>query len=394
MIKSTTYSVCYWGGNGLNNPIGRFLIYLLPLILNLGINFYISNWNASNNIIAQFLSIKLFEVNIILLCIILWVIYSLARDLYNWIQSENNKKTQLLLEPLNRDIERLNEDIREKNRQLSDKVGSLIEKYSDLQLYRDSEALQFHLKKFTINNAIVHSSQLYRYTRKNYTDKTTVKVDYVAGFAAEAVDINALIQIYYEIPNDVYNEISHILELQRQIDEIAEEKSNFETLRTKHDLEQQLFGQLQTKCLEFLLKQKQIIDKKEVDELKEEDSFRLAFCEICVSIALNGTDFEAWEYSAFTQEKVTTLRRLKRTGILSGICRINEYVFKNKGMSSKKGRIYVTRCFELNGENYILMLSILSTVTDLPDWENLVTGLATEFVGNLQSELSIVYNDK
>lgn len=100
-----------------------------------------------------------------------------------------------------------------------------------------------------------------------------------------------------------------------------------------------------------------------------------------------------WELEIFDTPITEFLKELKRTGILIGILKINEFIFRNEGRSNKKGRIYVTRCFEINNQRFIILLSLLPTVVTYPRWQTRIMGLTAELIDNLQEDTGILYNN-
>ncbi len=366
------------------NPYFRLiLLYLLPPMVLLLINLYISN-SQSEWLIIKALKYHLFETNVIVVLTIVWLVFVCFQDFTKYLQNEAEKKQQ-----------ELKEIIKEKNVLLASKAGALIEKYSDLYQYQAKEAIGQVLKKFTLNNEIIHSAQLYKYSKKLFDDYAVVKVDYVNGYVSEDVDINAMIQSYYKLPTEVYKEVNEILEIKKKLDTLLlGNAKSVDGLMTEALIEAQIQQELQNKTLAFIRKYKSSIDNKSLDGLTELDAIMLSLFELVSEILLINPQqsVDMWELEIFDHSRTEVLRGFKRVGILAGILKINEYIFRNEGKSNKRGRIYITRCFEINNQKYIVLLSILPTVVTYPKWQAHITGLTGELISSLLDDSNIVYN--
>jgi len=378
------------------NLITRLLLYSILPLIGLVINYYISNHSLTDNLLIYALKFNIINITGVGALIILLVLVLAVSDTSKWIKKYYSEKQNLTVTPLNEKINELKENIKHKEDLLLAKAGSLMDKYNDLQQYQEKETLLKHLKRFTLNKPVIHSAQLYRYSKKIFNDETLVKVNYINGYAIEGIDINALIQTYYHIPKGIYFDMNNILELKRKLDILTESEKDFESIQVSNEIEHQVQEDILNTIEEFIKTYRPLIESKEPSSLTESDSYIIALYELCVEIYLSLTDdsdYDTWELNFFTPEIDHQLKNMKRTGILSGILKINEYIFRNEGLSSKKGRIYITRCFQLNNQNYIILLSILPNIIDFPNWRKLLSTQTKELIQGLQDDLSLIYNE-
>ena len=163
--------------------------------------------------------------------------------------------------------------------------------------------------------------------------------------------------------------------------------------------EERLKEKIESDIVDFLNKSIPKLQSKESNEITSDDTVMFSLIELCYDInktirynenSLN----ELYSLELFDDEyKNYILRRNERTGLLTGILKVNTHVFQHKGISNKKGRIYVTRCFELNGKEYVLNLSLDSTVVEFKNWQVLINNTIYEFIDNLKNDTEIVYNN-
>lgn len=356
----------------------KIISYLVFNILSIIVALYISNMNNSKVFLISELNYKLFNFKVITLIYILVVVIPLMFEFVKTIKK-----------PLTAKINELKEEINKKDYLLSEKAGSLLDKYLNLHRYREKEILLNNLETFTKNNQILHSTQIYRFNKKTYSDNTIIKIEYVNGYASEGIDINAMIQTYYNISNNIYYELMDILETSKKLD-IFDKSTDINTLKSNLEMEEKIKTELENKIVQFV--SKNIKDLKIKSDFNEFDSILLSLIELSIEILLGQEDDGNWLLNLLGSPKNKDLKKLKRTGILNGILKVEEHIFKNEGNNSKKGRIYITRAFKINNQEYIMILSVLPNIIDIPNWENVVKGLCTELLTNLQKDFEICYN--
>jgi len=364
--------------------IGQIVFFLVILFASFATQYHISNHTSDGDALTKFFSTTL-SLTIIQIIFSIFILGSTLVEAH-----------RLITTPYKSRIDGYKEEIAKKDNLLLAKAGSLMDKYNDLQQYQERETLLNYMRTFTLNNPIIHSSQLYSYFTKVYNDKTNIKVNYISGYASEEIDINAIIQSYYTLPNGIFLDINNILEEMKKLD-LIETQNRFSTLQVDFQLEQSIKNDIERKIDNFNNKYGHLVKDKTIEQLAEVDSCLLALFELCFEINYkivtgNDCEDEIWSLSVFDDETDNILRNMKRTGILTGILKVNEHIFRNEGNSSKKGRIYVTRCFELNNQNYIIILSLLPTIVDFPNWRILVKNIGDEFIKNLKPDLDMLYN--
>lgn len=303
--------------------------------------------------------------------------------------------SNLIISPYEEKISEKKKEIQEKNRLLELKTGTLVTKLKDLFSFYEKELLFNHLRKLTDKNSIIHCAQIYTYSKNINNEVTTIKVKYVNGCAFEDIDINAMIQNYYKIPNAIYFDINDILEKVKKLDAI-ETKKNLSELQVSYQMEETIRGDIEDKIDGFIRKYLPTVQNKNLEELDEVDSILLSMIELCFEINIkirNEYDNDVvYSVNVFDDDiNNNVLRSIKRTGILAGILKINAHVFMNNGYSKKKGRIYVTRCFELNGKEYVILLSLLPNITNFPNWRDLVNNIINDFEKSLKKDTEIMY---
>lgn len=288
------------------------------------------------------------------------------------------------------------QEIDEKNRMLEMKTGALVTKLKDLFYFYEKEILFNHLKKLTDKKSFIHSAQVYTYSKNINTHETTIKISYVNGYAYEDIDINAMIQNYYTIPNDIYFFINNILEKTKKLD-LIESKKNLSELNINFQTEEAIKNELENQIDQFINQYVPSIVSKSKSDLNDLDSILLSMLELLYEINLKisneSNKNEVYSINIFDDEYDNlVLRSIKRTGILVGILKVNEHVFMNSGYSRKKGRIYITRCFELNGKDYIVLFSLYPNIIEFPKWKELVSDISLDFINNLKNEIDEIYD--
>jgi len=372
--------------------MGKTVVLAIILsVLFLGssaLNYYISNHSNQNDSLITILKIN-YNISLIWVLYIIIFIITISPSIYS-----------KLVDPFKNKIKNQEKLIEEQKQLLISKAGSLMDKYNDLQQYQEKETLLKYLSRLTSNNSFIHSSQLYSYTKNIYNESTTIKVTYVNGSASEQIDINAIVQGYYNLPNDIYLKINNILQKNNKLNTL-ETKKDFATLEIESEIEENIKNDIESKISDFIDEYYPKIKDKELKELDELDSYILALLELCFEVALkisNESEEDIqdaiWSLNLFDDEtKNIFLREIKRTGILTGILKVNEHIFRNEGNSNKKGRIYITRCFKLNGQDYIILLSIFPNIVDYPNWEELISKVCNDFVDEMNRELNVLYNN-
>lgn len=362
--------------------------YIISIILSLIINYWISHSNDQVGFIKYLNNIKVsVDINIIMILMLLYICWFVFIDIQSSISEKMKDRIEEVKEPLITE----NRDLKLK---LNTKVGSLIDSFSELQHFQEKKVLMKHLQEFTNNHEVVHSAQVYTYSKKIKEDKITMKVSYINGYAYENIDINAMIQTYYEMNLEIYQDIMNIMGMKNQIDSIRESFS-IDSVKANRSVLEKLNEEMKSALLDFVSENRSKINEKDICNLNDDDAILFAVLELCIELLIdNDIEGDALDSLWILQvtdnvEKDNKLRLLKRTGILNGIFKINTHKFKNKGDSNKKDRIYITRCFKMNNLNCVMCLSLIPSVTEFC---NLYDMLTQELMSNLNSDFDVWYN--
>lgn len=372
-------------GKKIKIPLLR---YSIPIILGVIVNYWISH-SADETGFIKYLNEKkaTVDINIITALILLYIFCYVYSDISNYITKKMENRIEEIKGPL------INENNELKSK-LSTKAGSLIDTFSELQHFQEKEVLMKHLQEFTGNHEVVHSAQVYTYFKKIKEEKITIKVSYINGYAYENIDINAMIQTYYEMDLKIYQDIMKIMGIKNQIDSIKE-NINIDAIKVNNELLGKLEAEMKSTLMEFISNNREKINEKNIENLNDDDAILFALLELCIELLIdNDLEGEAldglWKLQITDSiEKDIKLRSLKRTGILNGIFKINTHKFKNKGDSNKKDRIYITRCFKMNNLNCVMCLSLIPSMIE---YCNLYDLLTQELMNNLNTDFQVWYN--
>lgn len=376
MIKKACSKVANFILNWPVYIIGFVAYFLLTIVSQ----YYISNKNNLEDKLVKFLKYTLKFDIITLIFLVLLAIAVIVECIKRFNVNKANE------------IAKLEKEINYKDELLLTETGKLVEKFSDLQKYYDNEVLHKILKVFVDNNQYVQSAQLYKYFVNINKDNIIVKVNYTNGYASDAIDINTMLQNHYCIPKQTYLQYVKIMDMFNTLQSLFN-KNEEERVMSDNKVIEMTERVLKTRLTQFISVNIKQLQGKKYEDLNEVDTAIFAVVEICISLYLNieCINDNEWDYSEKLEELTTELRKIKRTGILSSILKSGEHIFKNDGDSKiKKGRIYVSECFEINKEKCVIMLAISPEILDIPYWHGKVRNLSYKLVEILQDNLNMI----
>jgi len=324
------------------NPLSPIVTLVVGFLLNI-----ISNQNYSPDWLKQFYN----KPNFLFALLILWL---LATFLYLlWRQREEDYKEQIkkLRSELESKIIILQHDLDKKNREIEQNSAYIISKYSELAKFNTHQKMISFLKSLVDSNCLIESAQIYKYTFKmdEKQQKVVLKLNFEEGYAYERIEINNILQTYYEFSLDHYKGMQEISKLRKLTadDYIADSEDIINTIydnmiERSIILMDDLYAKLEDLKISY-------------SSLSDENAIYLRLLLILLELSQGAL---AVEGILPDSELESTLLSRKRTGILGAILLEDAYVFKHNGKSSKKGRMYLSLYFSLYKENYVCLLSL------------------------------------
>jgi hypothetical protein len=250
---------------------------------------------------------------------------------------------------------KLEDIIDEKNKELKTETKGLWNYYGELSKFENEKIIYELLKTFVDSNEFVCGLQLYTY--KIFSSKmvfpylaiqkegkqknvTTIKLNYKSGYVREGEDLNAIAQSYYQIEKEILHNFSNKAKLA-------------------------LVQKQPSELISFLKEKIEFLQKKEIDELDDNDAMLFSLIEL-------GMSFIEWRYNLVFDkplldvEKVNLLNKKKRTGIANAIINFHNvtghswfsFVYKGKG-DGKSARKYISYIIEnARGEKLLFLISV------------------------------------
>lgn len=282
----------------------------------------------------------------------------------------------------NRDqeINRLDDELNHAKQSLEHESSLLLSRYSDLAKFKKNDILFEVMKRFTDKNSILHSAQIYKYTVKKHKEKTIIKVQFNSGYATEGIDINAIMQAYYELPNKDFEVISKVVNLHQSLE-------NDTNKQVDEGDAQKIFEEIDRLAFPYMKSILKELKRKDVSTWNENDVILYSVLKMLIELLFVDDDENAKlieQIFKFDEEKVN-FEKLRRTGILDSILRQDYSIFKHQGASNKQGRVYISRCIEFENEQFALLLSLDPSVTDTPDFQKSLLELSSNLENMLRS---------
>lgn len=253
-------------------------------------------------------------------------------------------------------------EIEDRDNKLKEKAMQIWDKYNDLHKYKTNEVIREIIHNFVSQEEFVLSVQLYEYSMKYINKNVEFKINYSYGYVNENIDINSIMQAYYRIDINIFNEF---------LKAFNSEDSD--------------------KVLEFSLKYIRRLNKKPLNKLNENDSFvheliLLSIQHITEKIEIN---------SILEHDKEKKLIGMKRNGIIRGVLNKDFYYFRNLRDNKKKNRIYITRTILLNNIPHVALISLDPNLLFFQNDAELIDVLISKgekFLKLLQKDVDIEYN--
>ena len=313
---------------------------------------------ATGENLPWYIEALLDKKGIILLVVACWLISTVVHSRYE--EAVNIQK---------REIIKLNETIREKQNQLNQSNGIILNKYGEFAKFNKMNRFDEILESFVENNIGIDAVQIYKYSSKINNKTMKIRIDYQQGFASEDVDINSLLQTYYTIDVECFEKINSIVSLWSDL--VANDRNSFE----EEYLEKILLEKSED-LLTYLVETLNGINS--VENIKENDY--TYYRALILLISLVGEE-QVFSGILDSEEIEACLMQDKRTGILGGVLLRDNYIFKHIGKGSKNGRLYMTFPIKVYEENYVVLISISSSLWDEGrGWNKLLTNFKRDFI--------------
>lgn len=187
-----------------------------------------------------------------------------------------------------------------------------------------------------------------------------MKINYDSGYVTEGLNLNAIMQQNFEIPFNLYREFMQVLKEPRN-------KSK--------------------RALNFIHKYRTCLEKKNEHDYKEQDSVIHGLVQLAIQSKLR-----AGGIGILSKPKEDKLLSLQRTGILNGILKQNLYVFNNDSQNGKKGRIYITKCIDIDNHRYIVLFTASPEFQEDSEMEPKLKNLVVNYITRLKEYFDVSYN--
>lgn len=247
----------------------------------------------------------------------------------------------------------------------------------------DIENMIFHktLKDLVKGNKHLNSAQIYTYTIYMNEESVNIRCNYVEGYVQEDNEINATLQSYYRIDNDVAKSLQYIIDEAFSL-RGTNDKNQYSDKRESFLIKcNELLGDLIKECnvaIKKLKKEKDYIDKN--PKIK-------CYPEIIRIILyfLNDDDGQA-----FLIEKKGKFNKIlkkigdKRLGLLGSIITSGVYALRENTTKKDKPRTYGFYRFRFRNRNYILQMEMSKVFyTTFLDASNEFKSIKNAFMSNL-----------
>lgn len=262
------------------------------------------------------------------------------------------------LEEKSKEIILLNKEVEHKQSQLDQSNGVILSRYGEFARFNRNNRFREVLESFVNNNEGVDSAQIYKYSSKYLKRYIQIKVSYQEGYAYEGVDINNILQTYYNIKKSDYKQFKEILDMWKRY------LINYNIFcKTEREcLEENLLKKINDLLIKYHKELNSLNTIKQVKDIHF-DKYRIVL--LLVRMLSDNNDITKVENILANQEVEEHLNNAKRTGILGSILLEDTYIFKHRRMNSKNGRIYICFYVEIYKENYIVLFACPPSELDL-----------------------------
>ncbi|MBN2908158.1 hypothetical protein JQC72_01290 [Polycladomyces sp. WAk] len=254
------------------------------------------------------------------------------------------------------------EQIREYKEDLADNARMLLQAYDELKDFKWRARLLHAMKRFTQNEPYVLAVQLYEYTVKRERRKVVFKINHLDGYVWENIDLNAMVQAYYEVDARLFQQFEQAVR--------AFEADFLDPL------------------LDFIQQYQPEIEGK--DDIDDRTAIRYAFVQLALDLLETKINFDLF-VDPETRRKINTR---KRTGILRGIMMKDRfYTFLHDGNSDKQGRVYLTKTIRIKGGNYVFLLTLSPDILEEENHAEHFEKLSQAFAQEMHQAEQITYNN-
>ena len=292
----------------------------------------------------------------------------------------------------------LNAKLAEIQRHLELGTKALYGKYGEIAKNNYVSMFRTLISSFIMDNELVESVQIYQYNaiNKNYHygsrsyKQVAIKINYLIGMAKEGIDINALMQTYFEVDFSVFMDMQ---EIKQYYQKVLEYRSNTDSIEYKES--KNCFIKISTKLLGNLLSKLHKIGN--IQEIRDKHFTYYRICNVLISLLSNIDSIKAdvvqGTQSEILKDKPEIEKVLisgKRTGILGSILTEDIYSFMNiKSGSYKQKRVYLTNVINFKGEKFIVLIT-LPPVDWSPkiNWNRELSKLMSEFGERYEDTIS------
>lgn len=289
-------------------------------------------------------------------------------------------------------LQRHEQQVADLERKLSEKATAIIASYDELKTYRAYEKLNLVLDNFVKRHRHIMGVQLYEYSEDEIDDvKFTVR--YVTGQVTAEVPLNAIAQIYYSLPYDLYRQFENAVAQNLEVDFVQDCEAGLSILSADDVSSEHCI----TFALMILATESYMMKAKDhaVSVLKAELEQSQEFDETEQRQILQGYRSELEAELKFKEylnngELENELHDLIRTGLLRGILsekvlRVASYIFSNNGSNEKKERYYLVKNLAIQEDrNQLFLLTVSPKVKRLDNWAEAINELGNELEKSLR----------
>lgn len=175
------------------NPISPIIILVVDFFLNL---FLTGNIDGLHPFLLVFVKHRWY----IGLLLVLWLLVSCG---YSAMKAD--------LDFARENAKELDSALKRKDNQIDQSASIISNKYGEFAEF--CKTIQFNkvLQGFVENNKEIDSAQLYTYSLKQDKNQVIIKINFENGYVYEGVDINSILQSYYVLPKDIYNDFKNLI---------------------------------------------------------------------------------------------------------------------------------------------------------------------------------------
>ncbi len=328
---------------GMCSNITEYLMNPISPITILIISVFINSLIANKKNLPPWVQgiITMLDLDMIIVILLFWAILAVVYSLSN----ESKRKHEHAVNNLSQEIE-------SQKRQIEYNSGMLVKRYGELAAFNKRAKMLFLLKSIVESHSMINMAQIYSYSSKVGDSKTLkIRIKYEEGFAYEGVEGNSILQSYFKVPLATYKKFTEILDM---VSTLYEE--NFESDEIVETIQNSIFQKSNELIGEIITVLNSIKNEDEVD-----DTHAVLYRLLVVLIELIQGDAESgivFDQVLANPDMENHIIKYKRTGMLGSILLKDNYMFRHSRPGEKNGRIYLSYCFKLYGEEYIMLLAI------------------------------------